>query len=139
MRRNLLELAAAIALTLAAVFTTVGGASASSVTIMQAYARASATLGATSGAAYLSLMNHGAEATKLVSVATPAAQTAEFHKSEEVDGVMKMAPAGPVEIPMHDTLEMKPGGYHIMLMGLAKPLNKGEEIEITLTFEKAGK
>lgn len=52
---------------------------------------------------------------------------------------MKMAPAGPVEIPMHDTLEMKPGGYHIMLMGLAKPLNKGEEIEITLTFEKAGK
>jgi copper(I)-binding protein len=36
------------------------------------------------------------------------------------------------------TLEMKPGGYHIMLMGLKAPLKTGEEIEITLTFEKAG-
>jgi copper(I)-binding protein len=51
---------------------------------------------------------------------------------------MKMALAGPLEIPVHGTLEMKPGGYHIMLMGLVKPLKKGDEIEITLTFEKAG-
>lgn len=51
---------------------------------------------------------------------------------------MKMLAAGPVDIPQGGTLEMKPGGYHIMLMGLAQPLKKGEEIEITLTFEKAG-
>lgn len=138
MRRSLLELAAAISLTLAAIFTTVNGASASSVMVMQAYARASATPTATSGAAYVSLMNHAAEADRLMSVATPAAKTAEIHKSEEVDGVMKMAPAGPLEIPAQGILEMKPGGYHVMLMGLTAPLKKGDEIEITLTFEKAG-
>ena len=138
MRRTLLEIAAAVSLTLAAIVTTIDGASASSVMVMQAYARASATPTATSGAAYVSLMNHGAEADRLMSAATPAAKMAEIHKSEEVDGVMKMAPAGPLEVPMHGTLEMKPGGYHIMLMGLSKPLKKGEEIEITLTFEKAG-
>lgn len=138
MRRILLEVTAALSLTLAAIFTSVNGASASSVMIMQAYARASATPTATSGAAYVSLMNHSAEADLLVSASTPAAKVAEIHKSEEVDGVMKMAPAGPIEVPMHGTLEMKPGGYHIMLMGLSQPLKKGDEIEITLTFEKAG-
>ena len=138
MRRTLLEIAAALSLTLAAIFASVGGASASSIMVMQAFARASATPTATSGAAYVSLMNHGADADRLISAATPAARTAEIHKSEVVDGVMKMAPAGPLDLPMHGMLEMKPGGYHIMLMGLEKPLKKGEEIEITLTFEKAG-
>lgn len=138
MRRTLLEIAAALSLTLAAVVTSVNGASASSVMVTQAYARASATPTASSGAAYVSLMNHAAEADRLVSATTPAAKTAEIHKSEDVDGVMKMAPAGPLEIPGMGMLEMKPGGYHIMLMGLSKPLKKGEEIEITLTFEKAG-
>lgn len=138
MRRTLPEIAAALSLTLAAIFASVDGASANSVMITQAYARASATPTATSGAAYVSLMNHAAEADRLLSAATPAAKVAEIHKSEEADGVMKMAPAGPLDIPGMGMLEMKPGGYHVMLMGLAKPLKKGEEIEITLTFEKAG-
>lgn len=137
MRKNLIEFAVAIALTLGAILALAPGASASSVMIMKAYARASAVPTAQTGAAYVSLMNHGAD-DKLLSVSTPAARTAELHKSEEVDGVMKMAPVGALDLPMHGTLEMKPGGYHIMLIGLAKPLAKGEEIELTLTFEKAG-
>lgn len=137
MRKNLIEFAVAIALTLGAILALAPGASASSVMIMKAYARASAVPTAQTGAAYVSLMNHGAD-DKLLSVSTPAAKSAELHKSEEVDGVMKMAPVGALDLPMHGTLEMKPGGYHIMLMGLAKPLAKGEEIELTLTFEKAG-
>ena len=138
MRRTLFRLSAAIALTLGALLTSPGGAGASSVMIVQAFARASATPTATSGAAYVSLMNHGAEADRLVSAASPAAKTADIHKTDIVDGVMKMQAAGPLEIPAMGTLEMKPGGYHVMLIGLVKPLKKGEEIEITFTFEKAG-
>ena len=138
MRRTLLEISAAISLTLAAILTSVGGASASSVMVTGAYARASATPMAAAGAAYVSVMNHGTEPDRLISAASPSAKSAEIHTSEEVDGVMKMAEAGPLDIPVHGTLEMKPGGYHIMLMGLVKPLKKGEEIEITLSFEKAG-
>lgn len=138
MRRTLLELSAAITLTLAAIFTSPGGASASSIMVIEAYARASATPTAAAGAAYVSLMNHAAEADTLVSAATPAAQTTEIHTTEITDGVMRMKAAGPLEIPAMGRLEMKPGGYHIMLMGLKAPLRKGDEIEITLTFEKAG-
>ena len=138
MRRPVLEVIAAISLTLAAMFTSASGVSASSVMIVQAFARASATPAAKSGAAYVSLMNHASEADRLVSATTPAAASTEIHTTEVVDGVMKMKEAGPLEIAPMGTLEMKPGGYHIMLMGLKAPLKKGDEIEITLTFEKAG-
>lgn len=138
MPRNLIEISAAILLTLAAILTTATGVSASSVMVVEAFARASATPTAAAGAAYVSLMNHAAETDRLVSASSPAARKTEIHKSEVVDGVMKMAPAGPLEIAPMGTLEMKPGGYHVMLMGLAGPLRKGEVIEITLTFENAG-
>jgi copper(I)-binding protein len=138
MRRIMLEVTAAISLTLAALFTFTGGVSAGSVMIIEAFARASATPAATSGAAYVSLMNHGAEADRLIAAATPVAAVAEIHKSEVVDGVMKMAAVGAIEVPAMGRLEMKPGGYHIMLMGLKSPLKEGDQIEVTLTFEKAG-
>ena len=137
MRKTVIEFAVAISLTLASVIVLATGANASSVMIMKAFARASATPTAQTGAAYVSLMNHG-EADRLVSVSTTAAKSAEIHKSEVVDGVMKMTPVEALDLPMHGTLEMKPGGYHVMLMGLTQPLKKGDEIEIVLTFEKAG-
>ncbi len=138
MRRSFLEILAAISLTLAAIIASATGVSASSMMVTEAFARASATPTAQAGAAYVSLMNHAAEVDRLLSVASPAAKTAEIHMTEMVDGVMKMKPAGALEIAPMGTLEMKPGGYHVMLMGLVRPLKKGEEIELTLTFEKAG-
>jgi copper(I)-binding protein len=63
---------------------------------------------------------------------------AALHKTVEADGVMKMEHVEALDIPADGMLEMKPGGYHIMLMGLTQPLKEGDEIEITLTFEKAG-
>ena len=137
MRKSVIEVAAAIALTLAAILALASGASASSVMVMKAYARASATPGAETGAAYVSLMLHG-EADRLVAVSTPAARMAGLHESRLVDGVMKMVPVDGIAVPANGMLEMKPGGYHIMLMGLAAPLKQGEEIELTLTFQKAG-
>lgn len=137
MRKILIEVAAAILLTFAGILALSAGASASGVMITKAYVRASATPGAETGAAYVSLMVHG-DADRLVAVSTPAAKLAGLHKTELVDGVMKMEHVDGMDIPAHGRLVMKPGGFHIMLMGLTKPLKEGDEIELTLTFEKAG-
>lgn len=139
MRRILLEVIFAAALTLSAILASVAGASAAEIMVTEAFARASATPVATSGAAYVSVMNHGAEADRLVAVSTPAADMASLHQSVEENGVMKMPELGPAEIAPMGTLEMKPGGIHVMLMGLKAPLKKGDTITLTLTFEKAGK
>ena len=138
MRRIVLEIIAAVSLTLAAAVTSVTGAHASDLMIMKAFARASTTPTAQTGAAYVSLMNHGKDGDTLTSVTAPVAAMAHLHKSELVDGVMKMTPVEALEVPAMGMLEMKPGGYHIMLMGLKQPLKKGEEIAITMHFEKAG-
>ena len=137
MRKVLIEVAAATLLTIAAILALAPGANASGVMITKAYARASATPNAETGAAYVSLMLHG-DADRLVAVSTPAARMAGLHESKLVDGVMKMEHVDGIDIPAHGMLEMKPGGYHIMLMGLVAPLKQGDEIELTLTFEKAG-
>lgn len=137
MRKSLIHAAAAITLALAAILAPATGAFASSVMVMKAYARASATPGAETGAAYVSLMVHGG-ADRLVGVATPAAKMADLHRTVEADGVMKMEHVDGIDIPDNGQLQMKPGGYHIMLMGLKQPLKEGDEIELTLIFEKAG-
>lgn len=137
MRKTLIRFAAAIALTLVPILALAPGANASSVMVMKAYARASATPGADSGAAYVNLMVHG-EADRLVGVSTPAAKMAALHKTVEADGVMKMEHVDGIDVPANGAIKMKPGGYHIMLMGLAAPLKEGDEIDLVLTFEKAG-
>lgn len=139
MRRILFELITAVALTLAAILASVGGASAAEIMVTEAFARASATPSAKAGAAYVSLMNHGVEADRLIAVSTPVAGMASLHQSVEEDGVMKMPELGATEIGPMATLEMKPGGIHVMLMDLKAPLKKGDTITLTFTFEKAGK
>jgi periplasmic copper chaperone A len=105
---------------------------------MGAFARASATATATSGVVYMTLMNHGAVPDKLLSISTPAADMAMLHESVEEGGVSKMKDMSALEIPAGGSIEMKPGGLHIMLMGLGAPLKKGNSLKLTLTFEHAG-
>lgn len=138
MRRIVIELVAAISLTLGAIIASATGVSASDVMVMNAFARASATPVARSGAAYVSVMNHGATPDRLLAVRSDSARSVEVHKTEMADGVMKMQAAGALELPANGMLEMKPGGYHIMLMGLSSPLKQGATLELTLVFEKAG-
>lgn len=138
MRQFLIEVSAAIALTLGAIIASGTGAIASDMMVMNAYARASATPAARAGAAYITVMNHGGEADRLLSVSTPAATSAEFHTTVMEGDVMKMETVGPLELAPMATVEMKPGGLHVMLMGLKAPLKEGEKIELVLTFEKAG-
>lgn len=90
------------------------------------------------GAAYLTLMNAGAKADRLIGVSSPVAKKTELHRSIMEDGVMHMRPVAslPVKPGAHTMLE--PGGVHIMLMGLKAPLREGDKFPVVLTFEHAG-
>ena len=138
MRRLALEILVATALTIAAILTSATGAGANDVMVTNAFARASSTPAAKAGAAYVTITNHGAAPDRLLSASTPAARSSQLHRTVMSGDVMKMEPVDRLDIPAGDTVEMKPGGLHIMLMGLMGPLKEGDTIEIELSFEKAG-
>jgi periplasmic copper chaperone A len=138
MRKLALELFAATALTIGAILALAPGVMASDVMVMGAFARASAVSTATSGVVYMTLTNHGAVADRLMAISTPAAGMAMLHESGQEGGVASMKEMSSLEIPAGGSLEMKPGGLHIMLMGLNAPLKKGDTLKLTLTFEHAG-
>lgn len=76
----------------------------------------------------------------LVGAASPAAKVVEIHEMKQEGGMMKMNAVNRVALPANKTVELKPGGYHIMMMDLAQPLREGDTVPLTLTFEdKAGK
>lgn len=136
MHRLILEFAAAIALTLTAILTLTTGVSASDLVVNNAFARASPTKAATTGAVYLTI--NTPEADRLTAIFTPAAAMAHLHESKDENGVMKMKMLEALDIAPGQPATLKPGGLHIMLMGLKAPLKKGETIPLELTFEKAG-
>jgi len=80
------------------------------------------------------------EALKLVGASTPVAQKVEIHKMEMDQGVMRMRPMNGLEIPANGAVELKPGSFHVMLLGVSKPLAAGEKVPLTLQFQnKEGK
>ena len=88
-----------------------------------------------SSAGFLSLKNTGSVEHKLVSASADGAGVAELHTHIHNNGVMQMRPVEDIPVLPGETTELKPGGLHIMLMKLNKPLLAGEQINITLTFE----
>ena len=104
---------------------------------VQGWARATATK-ARNGAAYITIKNSSGSKDRLFSVNSLVAKSAALHNHVMDSGVMKMRPAGSIEIPAYGTVIMKPGGLHVMLMGLKSPLVKCGSLPLTLTFEKAG-
>ena len=139
MRRLALEILVAAALTIGAILALTPGVLANDVMVMGAFARASAVPTAKAGAVYMSLTNHGAAVDRLLSVTTDAAEMAEVHESVIKDGVATMGSVAQLEIPAGGTVELKPGGFHIMLSGLNAPLKKGGMVMLELNFEHAGK
>ena len=109
------------------------------IKIEGAWARPSPKM-AGAGAAYMTFKNTGGEADTLIAGQTPAAEVIELHETLIDDnGVMKMRPKeGGIEVPAGGSAELHPGGMHIMLIKLAKPLEVGDVIPLTLTFEKSG-
>ena len=95
--------------------------------------------GAKTGAAYVKIENTGDTPDQLLSVASDIAAKTEVHQMTMENDMMKMGPAGVIDIPPHGVVELKPHGLHIMMMGLKKPLTEGDTFPVTLTFAKAGK
>lgn len=90
------------------------------------------------GAVYVTLSNSGSTADALVSASTDAAQMAELHETSHDGGVMRMRPVKSIPVPAGGKTELKPGGYHIMLMGLKHDLKPGDKVAVTLKFEHGG-
>jgi copper(I)-binding protein len=108
-----------------------------SLVVESAWARATPG-NARDGAAYFRVVNHGSTPDRLVSVNSPVAEKADAHETKTEDGIMKMRPLDRPAIAPGQALEFKPGGAHIMLLGLKHPLKEGESFPLVLTFEKAG-
>jgi copper(I)-binding protein len=95
--------------------------------------------GAKVGAGYFNVTNPGAVADRLVSAVSPRAKSVELHEMKMDGAMMSMRPvAGGVEIPAGGAVKFAPGGYHLMFMDIDAPFADGQEIPVTLTFEKAG-
>ncbi|HYG26208.1 MAG TPA: copper chaperone PCu(A)C [Caulobacteraceae bacterium] len=92
------------------------------------------------GAGYLSVTNNGKAADVLVAVESPAAATVEIHEASTAGGVMRMRklPDG-LAIAPGATVSLKPGGNHLMLLKLKRPLKVGDKVAATLVFKRAGR
>jgi copper(I)-binding protein len=96
--------------------------------------------GATVAGGYMKITNTGKTPDRLIGGSTAAAPKFEIHEMSMDGGVMKMRmlPKG-IEIKPGQTVELKPGGYHLMFVGITAPLEQGKRVKGTLEFEKAGK
>ncbi|MGH1479280.1 MAG: copper chaperone PCu(A)C [Geminicoccales bacterium] len=90
-------------------------------------------------AAYFTLRNTGNTADQLVSVTSPLAEKVSIHITKQDNGIMRMSAAEQLEIRAGKTVELKPGGLHVMMMKLNAPLKKGGTTELHLSFKHAGK
>ena len=103
------------------------------VTVSNPWARASVAQQQATGV-FMDLQS-GHDNAKLVRVTTDAATSAEIHEMRMQDNVMKMRAVPAVDLPNGQLVNLKPGAYHIMLMGLKKPLSAGDNVQLTLEIE----
>ncbi len=110
---------------------------AGAITIGHPYARATAA-GQPIGGGFMKLVNAGAGADRLVSVNAAVSKSVELHMMTMEGDVMRMRQVDSIELPAGKTVELAPGGYHVMFVGLKAPLKAGESFPVKLRFEKAG-
>lgn len=108
------------------------------ITVSGAFIRATPP-GAKTAGGYMTISNAGTAADRLVGVAGKTAKAIEVHAMKMEGDVMKMSalPDG-TEIPAGGTVNLEPGGLHVMFMGLTQPLRENACVEVTLQFETAG-
>lgn len=119
----------------AAALATLAGPALAATKVENAWARGTVQ-GQSSSGAFMQITS--SDSGRLVSVASPWASMAEVHEMKMDNGVMKMNAVPFVELPAGKTVELKPGGYHVMLMGLKQQLKGGELLPLVLTIEGAG-
>lgn len=111
------------------------------IVIESAWSRSTPELMESSGIVYLTLSNTGSQSDKLLAGKTPVAEAIELHEHiMDENGVfyMHMVNGGYIEIPAGESVILKPGGLHIMLINLTQALEVGTTYPLTLKFEKMG-
>jgi copper(I)-binding protein len=109
-----------------------------SIHISSPWARATPK-GASSGAGYMTITNKGTASDRVSCVSDDASAQCQIHSMTMEDGVMKMRPVeGGLEIKPGETVTLKPGGFHIMFVGLNQPLEQGKTVGVKLKFETDG-
>jgi copper(I)-binding protein len=103
------------------------------IQVQHPYARA-VPPGQPNSAAFMTLRNMGGEANALIAASSPAANVVELHTHTMDDGMMKMRRVEQIDIPAKGETELKPGGLHIMLIGLKQQLKPGIKVALTLKF-----
>ena len=94
---------------------------------------------AESGGGFLAITNTGTTPDRLIAVKSPAADKVEIHEMKMDGNIMRMREVEKgIEIPPGATVELKPGSFHVMFMGLRAPFAKDAKVPLTLVFEKAG-
>jgi len=116
----------------------VAGAVAQTATIQIDHPWARASSGST-GAVYMTIKNTGAVDDRLIAAAADVAGQVQLHIESNDNGVMKMRQISAIDVKAKAAATLKPGGMHVMLIGLKQPLKVGTSFPLTLTFEKAGK
>jgi len=125
---------AALCMALAAAGASALAQPAAPVEVQDAWVRA-AVPGQSGTGAFMKLTAHAG--LRLVGVTTPVAAVAEVHEMKMEGDTMRMRAVAGLDLPAHKTVELKPGGYHLMLMDLKQPIAKGSTIPLTLRFEDA--
>jgi periplasmic copper chaperone A len=133
---RLKKLIGAVALTLATFAAHAHEFKAGAITIVHPYARATAA-GQPTGGGFMKVANAGGN-DKLLSVSAEVSKSVELHEMKMEGDVMKMRQVEGIELQAGKTVELKPGGYHVMFIGLKAPLKAGDSFPVKLKFEKAG-
>ena len=115
-------------------FASLASAQPAAVTVEGAWARATVQ-GQQGTGAFMTIT--AAQGTRLVGVSTPVAGVAEVHEMKMEGEVMKMRAVPVLELPAGKAVQLKPGGYHLMLMDLKRPLLKDSTVPVTLRFKNA--
>ena len=103
------------------------------ITIVEPRIRATAP-GQTVSGAFMTLVNDSETAYALTSVSFSGASVVEIHETSMDDGMMRMRKVSQIDIPANGSAELKPGSFHIMLIGLEKEMKAGKAETLTLTF-----
>ena len=131
------ETARAIPFALVMFLVATGPSVADGLSVTDAWSRSTPPV-ARVGVVYFTLRNDAKRSDRLLKLSTPVAERVEVHRTEVLDGIARMREVAVLHVDAGQTVEFKPGGMHVMLVGLRRPLVAGTSYELDLLFEVAG-
>ena len=127
-----------LAITLSATLACAHGYKLGNIEIKHPWAKATLA-GQPVAGGFMKIVNTGTEPDRLLTVTSAVSDMIQIHQMKVEDGVMKMGEiSGGLEIAPGAAVELKPGGLHVMFIGIKAPFREGETVKAMLTFERAG-